>query len=155
MSRSAYNLNSRIALIMQQFIEFITNHWILSSSWIFIAAMLVSSWMRSASKNPSVNSQQATDLINRQDAVVVDIRGNGEFKNGHVINSINIPMSDLTNNASALEKHKNNPIIVVCNTGMQASVAANQLKTAGFEQVYRLAGGIQAWKADSMPIATK
>ncbi len=140
---------------MQQFIEFAVNHWILSSLWLFIATMLVTSWIRGAGKNPTLTSQQATDLINRQDAVVVDIRAKADFSKGHVINSMNIPLSELTKDNSGLEKHKNSPIIVVCNTGMQAGVAANQLRSAGFEQVYRLAGGIQAWKADSMPIATK
>lgn len=67
-------------------------------------------------------------------AVLVDVRSKEEYKQGHIANSINIPLDKLTNSLSKLKKDK--PIITVCASGMRSKMAASTLKSNGFAEVY-------------------
>jgi rhodanese-related sulfurtransferase len=140
---------------MDQVIEFIGNHWILSGIWVFLAAALIGNLLKASGKTPTLSSQQAVDLVNREDAMVVDIRSASEFAKGHIINSLNIPSAKADESHPKLEKQKQNPIILVCNTGMSVSAVATKLVTSGFERVYKLSGGIQGWQGDNLPLTKK
>ena len=73
---------------MQEYIDFITNNPMLSAAWVAIAAMLIHSVVKDKlSKTNNINPQEATLLINKQDAIVVDIRSVDEFKKGHIVNA--------------------------------------------------------------------
>jgi len=91
-------------------------------------------------------------MINKQDAVLVDVRPNKEWDTGHITGSIHIPLADFATRITELNKYKSRPIIVICNLGQTASGAAKQLTAAEFENVVRLQGGITEWKAQSLPI---
>jgi phage shock protein E len=88
-------------------------------------------------KNPEVNYNE---LIS-DGAIIVDVRTAGEYKNAHIKNSINIPLENLENNLSKLEKDKN--IICCCASGMRSAAARNILKSKGFNKVYNGGG----WKS--------
>ncbi len=138
---------------MEQLIEFATNHWELFLALVVTLALLAITESRKAGK--SVSTQQATRLINRDDAILLDIRAKKDFKGGHILNSINIPYADLDKRLSELDKYKARPVIVVCNLGQTSSGASKTLKQQGFENVLRLSGGITEWKAQNLPIETK
>jgi len=91
-------------------------------------------------------------MINREKATVIDIRSKADFNKGHLLGSINIPASEIKNADKELEKHKQNPIVLVDANGMQASAAAQQLQKTGFTQVSRLQGGIVSWTNDNLPV---
>ena len=142
---------------MDQFIEFLGAHYMLTTVWIVLFAMLVMSWI-SAATSPikTVNSHDLTMLVNRSDGQVVDIRKQNEFNKGHITDAINLPMEKITEgNFAALEKHKQNPIVVVCNAGISAKTAAKTLNKAGFEKVTVLQGGMQTWQSANLPIVKK
>ena len=138
---------------MAQFIEFIGNHLILFGLWLVLVAAIFVQFRSRASK--SVGPQQAVMLINRSDAVVVDVREKKEFSSGHVVDALNIPLNKLGQRLAELEKHKQKPVIVMCKMGQQSGEACKTLQEAGFEQVMRLGGGIAEWRAQSLPLVQK
>lgn len=94
---------------------------------------------------------EATQLINHQNAVVLDVREDSEFYAGHVPHSVHVPLGQLAKHAE-LEKYKNRPVIAICRSGMRSGRACSVLHKNGFEQVYNLAGGITAWERANMPM---
>jgi len=99
-----------------------------------------------------VNPVEATLLINREDAHVVDVRETDEFANGHLPDARHIPLSKLADRVGEIEKFKGKPVIVCCASGMRSSRACGQLKKLGFDNVHNLAGGIDAWVGAGYPI---
>jgi rhodanese-related sulfurtransferase len=138
---------------MDQLIEFVTNHWIMVSALVALLILLM--WDSGQKAGPKVSTHEATNLINTKNALVLDIREKGDFKAGHLVDAINIPTSQVANRLSELENHKSDPIIVVCKTGQTASAASKTLKDNGFEQVYRLTGGIMEWTNNNLPLVKK
>jgi rhodanese-related sulfurtransferase len=138
---------------MAQFLEFIANHWVLSTLWLVTVVAIIMYHQRSA--GDSVGPQAAVMLINRKDAVVVDVREKKEFESGHIVDSINIPHSKLKQRLTELKKHKSKPLIVVCKLGQHSGEATRMLKEEGFAEVYRMRGGITEWKTQSLPLVQK
>jgi len=98
-----------------------------------------------------VGTLEATQLINHQNAVVLDVREDSEFYAGHVPHSLHVLLGQLAKRAE-LEKYKNRPVIAICRSGMRSGRACSVLRKNGFEQVYNLAGGISAWERANMPM---
>ena len=97
---------------------------------------------------------QATQMINRgKSTAVIDVRTADEFAAGHLRDAKNIPLADLANRIGELDKNKVKTVIVVCQSGARADKAARQLKTAGFEDIYSLEGGVNAWSAAGLPLS--
>jgi rhodanese-related sulfurtransferase len=135
---------------MAQFIEFIGNHLVLSSLWLVAFGAIVFYHQRTGSKG--VGPQQAVMLINRSDAIVVDVRDKKEFESGHIVDSIHIPLAKLDQRFTELKKYQDKPVIVVCKLGQHSGDAAKKIQAAGHEQVFKLSGGVTEWKAQSMPL---
>lgn len=135
---------------MEQLLDFFTNNILLVAAWGLTLAMLL--WTEQQKAGKSVGTHEATRMINKDNAVILDIRPKKEFSTGHITNAIHIPVTDLDNHITELEKHKQKPIIVVCNLGQTAGAASKKLKAAGFENVVRLSGGMTEWKAQSLPV---
>lgn len=100
----------------------------------------------------AVNPGEATMLINREDAQIVDVREADEFASGHLPDALNIPVSKLTERIGELEKFKEKPIIFCCASGMRSNKACAELKKQGFAKIYNLAGGVDAWVGAGYPI---
>lgn len=98
-----------------------------------------------------VGTLEATQLINHQNAVVLDVREDSEFYSGHIPHSVHVPLGQLAKHAE-LEKYKSRPVIAICRSGMRSGRACGVLRKNGFEQVYNLAGGITAWERANMPM---
>lgn len=138
---------------MAQFVEFITHHIVLSAAFVAISALLIIDLLGSRLKGyASATPSEATHLINRENAVVLDIREDNEFHSGHIINAVHMPLAYLKDRKTELEKYKNRPIIAVCRSGNRSGQACSLLKREGFENIYNLKGGIMAWQHDSLPL---
>ena len=135
---------------MEQLIEFASNHWILSSIWVVLFVLLMVSYNRTSSKMLGV--QQATLLINRENAAVIDIRAKADFNKGHIIGSVNIPTSKIAEGAKGLPKDKETPMLLVCQSGVTTAGVAQKLAQLGYSNLYRLQGGIASWSGDSPPL---
>jgi rhodanese-related sulfurtransferase len=100
----------------------------------------------------SVSPAEATQLINREDAHIVDVREADEYAGGHLPDAKNIPVAKLADRIGELEKFKDKPIIICCATGMRSNKACAELKKQGFEKLHNLAGGVDAWVGAGYPI---
>ena len=137
-------------------IEFTGNHPVLILAFVgTLAALVYLEVSRRLSGMKSIGPVEATQLSNREDAVFLDIRDEGEYKVGHIPDAIHIPMKQFAERAGELEKHKNRPVIAYCRSGARSTAVGSILKKHGFENVYNLGGGLQAWTNANLPISTK
>ena len=98
---------------------------------------------------------EATLLMNREDALVLDVRETGEWSSGHITGARHITLAQIDKRLSELDKFKEKPIIVVCATGNRSSSACGQLKKHGFGKVFSLGGGVSSWRDANLPLTTK
>lgn len=140
---------------MEQLTVFYGNHILLVSSFIAVTGILIWQYVGDAGNKNAVDVLTATDLINHQNAVIIDVRSSAEYKQGHIINAINVPLNGLKNQLKPLEKHKAKPVVVSCRSGSRSALACRLLSAAGFENVHNLRGGMLAWENASMPIRKK
>ena len=115
-------------------------------------AMLLWPYVRRANAGPSVTPSQATQLINREDAMVVDVRDPGEYGAGHILGAKNLPLSGIGSGAELAAKRKDRPLIVYCDTGSRSAKAAAALKGRGYTRVLNLSGGLGAWQQAGLPV---
>ncbi len=138
---------------MAQFQEFLGNHPILAVCWLAAFAAIVVYQMRTGTKG--VSAAQTVALINRSEAIVVDIRDKKEFDEGHVVDAIHMPLSKITQRVAELKKQQGKPIVVACKHGQQSGDAVRALEAAGHDPVYKLIGGMAEWRAQSLPVVSK
>lgn len=100
----------------------------------------------------SLRPGELTSLINRDNALVVDLSATGDFEKGHIPGSRNVTPSQFDPENKMLSAAKALPVVVVCRSGQASGSAAKRLKKAGFENVYSLEGGIAAWQAADLPL---
>ena len=138
---------------MERLIEFAGNHLVLVSLLAAITAMLIWNLLGGAvSGIKQLTTAEVTRLMNREDAVLIDIRNANDYKNGHIINSISVPNAELPERLESLEKHKQKAVIIYCEHGNTSDKAARSLKTSGFENVCSLHGGVMAWRNANLPL---
>jgi rhodanese-related sulfurtransferase len=99
-----------------------------------------------------VDTAAALQLINHKNAIVLDVREPGEYDAGHVLNAKLIPLGKLKERMGELEKYKEQPIVVMCRSGNRSGTACFLLGKQGFTQAYNLAGGVQAWQKNNLPL---
>ena len=139
---------------MGQFFEFIGNHWILSSLFVLILFLLVMDTVRDKLLGfGEVKADEAVRLINREDAVILDVREDSEFKEGHIINALHIPLPFVEDRLTELQEHKDKPLLVYCRTGNRSAKAASTLMKQGFSHVKKLNGGLIAWENAKLPVS--
>lgn len=141
----------------QQVQQFAANHTIMVVAWVAIfVAVLVNLYKGATSKVTVVDNAKATQLINNEEGIVIDVRADNDFRAGHIIDSAHILPSDVkTGKLQAIEKYKDRPIIVVDNNGFTAQGLANTLAKNGFSKAYALKEGILGWRAANLPLVKK
>ncbi len=139
---------------MDQFAEFFKNNTLLVMAFIGLTGGIV--WTFVAGRTPGVGRlgpADVTRLVNQQDAIVIDVRPDAEFRQGHIVGSINVPQKQLESHLTRLQKYKNKPVVAVCKMGQESARAGAELKKQGFEQVHTLQGGLMAWQQAALPLA--
>jgi rhodanese-related sulfurtransferase len=132
--------------------EFITNHHFLFIGLLVVSVLLLQDLISSLFRKFHPTSPVgAVELLN-DDATVVDVREPFEFKKGHIANAINIPFGKFDQQIDRLETRKSDPVVVTCKTGSQSSQVCKKLCKSGFQRVYLLQGGMQAWQDLNLPI---
>ncbi len=105
-----------------------------------------------AGNAPQVGAAEAVQLINRRDAVVLDVRDKADFAAGHIPNARNIPLPELAGRLREIEKFKARPIVINCQSGTRSATVCNLLRKNGFGEVFALRGGIGGWLEASLPV---
>jgi rhodanese-related sulfurtransferase len=141
---------------MEQFLVFLQKN---PMNMVLLGAVLVSGGMliwplvsRLMRPGHEVGPLEAVQLINRRDAVVLDVRSAAEYKSGHITNARHVPESEIDARMKELDKVKSKPIILSCGRGNRSINVANRLRKLGFAEVFSLRGGIVAWQQASMPL---
>lgn len=128
---------------------FIDNIWLIGIALVSGGALIWPNLRRGR----SISILQATQMINQGKGVVLDVREPAEFAAGHLRDSKNIPLKELSNRIGELDKFKSKAVIVVCQAGTRSAKAVAQLKKAGFNEAFNLDGGLAAWQAQGLPVA--
>ncbi len=115
-------------------------------------AMLLWPLVRRSTGGPWVNTARAIELINREDALVLDVRDAGEYGAGHILGAKHLPLARIDEGAGELAKKKERPLIVYDDGGERSAKAAAALKRQGFVQVASLSGGLDAWRQAGLPV---
>lgn len=113
--------------------------------------MLLWPMLRQGGGAAGVTTLQATMMINQQDALVLDTRDKAEFEKGHILNSRNVPASELEQRLREIERWKSKPVIVHDGNGTRSAAALAILKKHGFNNVFQLNGGFAAWLQAGLP----
>ncbi|NTV15083.1 MAG: rhodanese-like domain-containing protein [Desulfobulbaceae bacterium] len=86
---------------------------------------------------------------------LVDVRGGGEYRDGHLPGAVNIPVQSLPFRMAEVPlPDRRQPVVVYCAHGPRAGLAGFFLRLAGFAQVSHLRGDIRSWRAAGLPLAT-
>jgi rhodanese-related sulfurtransferase len=131
--------------------KFILDNWMILSVALASGGMLMWPAIKGASGG-SLTAAGAVQLINREKAVVIDVCETNEFAAGHVIGSKNIPLNTLEEKLTGAVKNKALPVILVCQSGARSNRAVAIAKKLGYEQAQSMAGGLNAWKAENLPV---
>jgi rhodanese-related sulfurtransferase len=138
-----------------QISEFIVAQWHLVAAFgLLLVALLLLFWRERASGAFRIDPSTATRLINKEQALVLDLRDNNAFGQGHIVGAKNIPNTRLAQDVQELAKFKEKPIILVCDMGRLSPASGTLLRKQGFTKVYMLTGGIQAWRSAGLPLTT-
>src|SRR5688572_15317636 len=141
---------------MEQFLVFLQKN---PMNMVLLGTVLVTGGMllwpviaRLMRPGQEVGAVEAVQLINRRDAVVIDVCDAAEYKSGHITNARHIPEGEIDSRMKELEKVKAKPIIVSCARGNRSLNVASRLRKLGFGEVFSLRGGIAAWQQANMPL---
>ncbi len=137
---------------MQDIALFMQHHGTLTMAFaIVLLLLIIIEFIRLKRGTNQVSPAELTTLINRQNAVVVDLRAPEAYTGGHIVEAVSLPSKDVEEKYKKLEKFKSTPIVLVCATGLESQKAASILIKHGFN-VFILAGGIRAWQTAEMPL---
>ena len=135
---------------MEQLFEFIGNHPFLVGAFLLTFALFVRNEVVRGGR--AVTPQELVNLVNRDGAVVIDVRDANEFAQGHIVDAVNVPHRALGTRVGELDKYKSKPVVVACKMGQHAGPAGTLLRKAGFDNVARLKGGVTGWVNENLPV---
>lgn len=123
----------------------------ISTALLVLVVLLIGSIVVDKLKQyEDVDVNGAVTLMDDNNLIVLDVRGEKERKNGFIANDINIPFAQVKNKLNSLDNNKK--VLVYCHTGSRSAHVASLLTRNDFTKVYSLKGGIQAWKKANLPI---
>lgn len=134
---------------INQLTEFVSNHLLLVIALFAIIAMLIGGELKQRiSGIAEVGPSEATRMLNHDNAIMIDMRDDKDYLEGHIVNAMHVP----DNNNVKPDKYRDRPIIVYCRSGNRSAVYCNKLRKQGFESVYNLKGGVLAWQRAELPL---
>jgi len=133
-------------------VEFLQQNWHWAALAAFSGTWLLIETVRMKADKSLLSPIEATLLINREDAVVIDVRDDGEYNKGHIPNARHIPLKDLERRKGELDKLRDRPLILCCASGARSANAISVLKKAGFEKLFNLRGGLYEWEKAGQPL---
>ncbi|MGD8875696.1 MAG: rhodanese-like domain-containing protein [Gammaproteobacteria bacterium] len=138
---------------INQLVEFTSNHPLLVAAFAAILFMLVAGELRQRLSGVNqVGPGEATRMLNHDNAVIVDMREDKDYREGHIVNAVHTPASN-SDAVQKLEKFRERPVIVYCRSGHSSAGFCSKLRKQGFASVYNLAGGVLAWQKAGLPLS--
>jgi rhodanese-related sulfurtransferase len=141
---------------MQQLAEFAGNHPYLTGGFVAVLGFwLFTEFKRKFQGFQEVTPAQAVSLINRKEAVVVDVSALADFSKGHIVDAVHIPHSQIEKSDAKLDRLKGKSVLLVDKNGQTAGAAASRLLKSGVAEVAVLKGGMAQWVSDQLPVTRK
>ncbi len=141
---------------MQEYIEFAGRHMFLFIALAAVIVLIIVTELKRVTKGyKDVMPAEAVRLINKENAMVLDIRESNELGQGSIIDAKHIALSVLPEKIANLSNDKDKPIIVFCKMGNRSAQACKLLLKNSYTNVFGLKGGITAWINDQLPITKK
>jgi rhodanese-related sulfurtransferase len=142
---------------MEHLPEFFSNHIFLFGALLVVLGLLFKAELEhQAGKANQITPVNAIRVMNNNDdALVLDVRTEAEYKNGHIKNAKNIPLAVLQSRLPELEKYKDKPVLAYCNVGNTSGKACRLLTKSGFTQALNVSGGIHGWQDANLPLTSK
>ena len=142
--------------MLQQILEFSTNHPFLVVAFLALSGLILFTEFRNLSqKFITLGPSAAISIINKSNTMLLDVREVSEIKAGMLNDAIHIPLSGIGKRLAELDKYKDDSVLVYCRSGSRSGFVCRTLSGRGFEKVYNLAGGIMAWEDAHLPVSTK
>ncbi len=91
-----------------------------------------------------IKQLSAQELDQKKGAVIIDVRTNKEYGQGHIPGAVHVPLADVGTKVKKLKKDKE--IVVYCQSGNRSIWAIKRLIGMGYTHLYNLKGGYSAWK---------
>ena len=136
---------------MGQLGEFVSNNLFLFGALIVILMLLIRTFI-TPSGITRLSVMEAVKKMNQDDSLMLDVRSESEFADGHILNATNIPVALLSSRINEIKEHASHPVVLVCQSGNRSIQAASTLKKQGFTELYNLEGGMMAWKNANLPV---
>ena len=136
--------------MLEKLTEFVINHPELCGTFAVLLGLLLYTETRKGGKR--IRTGELVQLVNAQNAQVIDLRSPEDFAKGTIANAVNVPFAKMSERLGELEKNKALPMILVDSMGQHAGAAARQLRAAGFDSVACLSGGIATWTGENLPL---
>ena len=142
---------------MDQVTEFVLHNPLLFVALLVVIILLIKAELdHQTNKGLLVSPASAIRLINNNDdTLIIDIRSAADYKKGHIKGAKNVQLSEFASSIESYSAYKDKPVLVYCNSGNTTKRAVKLLKSAGYEQINDLDGGIIAWKDANMPLSKK
>ncbi len=139
--------------ILHRLPEFFSNHAYLSLGFVgVLVALIATEGQRLTRGFRGLTPAGLTTLVNRENALLIDVSSQADFEKGHIPGAKHVAMSQFDPESKDLAKVKDLPVAIVCGNGQTSAQAAQRLKKAGFSQVFSLEGGLAAWREAHMPL---
>ena len=138
---------------MLEFNLFLIDYWYFSLPLFLFIFLFAYSEMNKGGKK--IEPNELTTLINRENAILVDLRTKEDYDAGHIMSALNYPHQDFENQMHELDRYKERPIILVCDMGRNSANIGEKLKKADFKNTFRLNGGMMTWTQENLPVVQK
>ena len=135
---------------MKHFFSFLGNHPILVGTFLLLLFLFFRNERTRA--GATVGTQELVRLVNKENAIVLDVRERTEFMEGHIVDALNIPYASLEARLDEISQHKETPVVIACKMGQHSGAAGTLLQKNGFTNVTRLTGGYAEWRAQNLPV---
>jgi rhodanese-related sulfurtransferase len=141
---------------MDQVLEFISNHPLLSGGFVAVLALLI--WTEIQRRLQGLQELSPTDVVswmNDPATVLLDVSSAADYNKGHILNARNMALTRIQNPDAEVHKLLKSKLVLVCKTGQTAIQAAAAMKKLGASEVAVLKGGMVRWLGDQYPVTRK
>jgi rhodanese-related sulfurtransferase len=134
----------------ENLLKFIIENWMLIAVALGSGALLVLPVLQGL-MDSGLSPNLVVQLINKERALLVDVREESEFKVEHIVNSQHVPLSELESRLPQVHKNKATPLVLVCASGIRSAKAVQIAKKLGYQEAHSLSGGLKSWKEVNLP----
>lgn len=136
--------------MLQQLIQFIVKHWALVAAFVAMLGWLLIEEAKAQGGANKLTPAGVTHAINRENALLIDVRDASAYRAGHIVGAENVSSSDFSRQQEKWDKQR--MIVLIDAMGTKTAPLLMQLKKAGFEKAHLLKGGMHAWESAHMPV---